>query len=97
MQRRSRKGTSTKGRRTGPRLETRNRARSTTTSVVFGRNLRRVCRARQLSATDLSKLIGRTQRTVERILAGDATLGLALISDIARKLDVPVAELVRDL
>lgn len=66
-------------------------------SVVFGRNLRRVCRTRKLSAADLSRLIGRTQRTVERMLAGNATLGLALISDIARKLNVPIVELVRDL
>jgi hypothetical protein len=45
----------------------------------------------------LAKRIGRTQQTVERMLTGGSIPGLAVIGDIARKLDVPVADLVRDL
>lgn len=65
--------------------------------AVFARNLRRVCRARQLDAAALAKRIGRSQKTVERMLAGQSNLGLVVIDDIARKLDLPVADLVRGL
>jgi transcriptional regulator with XRE-family HTH domain len=59
--------------------------------------LRRVCSDRQLTAAALAKRIGRSEHTVERMLAGESDPGLALIDDIARKLDVPIAELMRGL
>jgi transcriptional regulator with XRE-family HTH domain len=65
--------------------------------VVFGRNLRRVCKSRQLTAAALAKRIGRSQQTVERMLAGESNPGLTIINDIARKLRVPIADLVRGL
>jgi transcriptional regulator with XRE-family HTH domain len=65
--------------------------------VVFGRNLRRACKLRQLDPSALAKLIGRTQQTAKRMLAGRTMPGLAVIDDIARKLDVPLADLLRGL
>lgn len=88
MQRRSRKGSTAKGRR---------RSRSPRSGLIFGRNLRRVCRSRRLTAASLAKLIGRSQQSVERMLEGRASPGLAVIGDIARKLKVPLADLVRSM
>jgi transcriptional regulator with XRE-family HTH domain len=45
----------------------------------------------------LAERIDRSRATVERMLAGESNPGLAVIDDIARKLDVAVAELVRGL
>lgn len=65
--------------------------------MIFGRNLRRACQLRQVDAHALAKLIGRTQQTAKRMLAGHTRPGLAVIDDIARKLDVPLADLLRGL
>ena len=85
------------GRRSRARSEQRISAKSSKAGVLFACNLRRVCRSRELSVAELSKRIGRSQKTVERMLAGHANPGLAVISAIARKLNVPLAELVRGI
>ena len=64
---------------------------------VIGRNLRRICGARGLSASDLAALLGRSRRTAERMLDGLCNPDLREIASMARQLRVHLAELLRGL
>jgi len=66
-------------------------------AYVIGRNLRRICNARRLSASDLAALLGRSRRTTERMLDGQCNPDLREIVSMARQLRVQVAELLRGL
>jgi transcriptional regulator with XRE-family HTH domain len=63
---------------------------------VFGRNLRRACAERRIDAAKLAELTGRSPRSIERMLAGKGNPTLRLLVQVARSIDVPLAELVRD-
>ena len=63
---------------------------------IFGRNLRRACAARRIDAARLAELTGRSRRSVEAMLAGKGNPSLTVLAQLARSIDVPLAELVRD-
>jgi transcriptional regulator with XRE-family HTH domain len=79
-----------------PSRRSRSRQRAETRRV-FGRNLRRACVARQVDAAKLAELTGRSRRSVVRMLAGESNPTLSFLDQVARSIDVPLAELVRDL
>lgn len=64
---------------------------------IFGGNLRRLCKARQLDAVRLAELTGLGRRSVERMLRGEGNPTLSLLRKLAGRLDVALAELVRGL
>lgn len=63
---------------------------------IFGKNLRRACVARRIDVPKLAELTGRSRRSIERMLAGESNPRLLLLVQVARAIDVPLAELVRD-
>lgn len=69
----------------------------TSTGAIFGRNLRRSCRSKGLTAEMVAKRTGYPRSTVQRLLGGELVPGLAVLRHLARKLDTPLSELVRDL
>jgi transcriptional regulator with XRE-family HTH domain len=69
----------------------------TDSALVIGRNLRRICKAKGISATDLAEMLGRSSRTTERILDGQRNLNLKEVALIARQLRVQVPQLLRGL
>ena len=64
---------------------------------IFGKNLRQACAARGIDAAQLAQLTKRSRRSVERMLAGQSNPTVLLLMQIARSIEVPLAELVRDL
>lgn len=66
-------------------------------SQIFGRNLRRACVARGIDAAKLAELTGRGRRSVERMLAGESDPTLSFLEQVARRIDVPLTELLRGL
>jgi transcriptional regulator with XRE-family HTH domain len=65
-------------------------------SRILGRNLRRACVARGIDAARLAKLTGRSRRSIERMLAGESDPTLAVLVEVARSIDVPLGDLLRD-
>jgi transcriptional regulator with XRE-family HTH domain len=72
------------------------RKRRANLSRIFGRNLRRACVARGIDAAGLAKLTGHSRRTIERMLAGESDPPLTALVAVARSIDVPLADLLRD-
>jgi transcriptional regulator with XRE-family HTH domain len=78
-----------------PARKSRSRRRASL-SRILGRNLRRACVARGIDAAGLAKLTGRSRRAIERMLAGDSDPTLTVLMEVARSIDVPLADLLRD-
>lgn len=76
-----------------PARSSRSRGRA---SRIFGKNLRRACAARGIDAAKLAKMTGCSRRSVERMFAGQSNPTVLLLMQVARSIDVPLAELLRD-
>lgn len=53
----------------------------------IGTRLRALCKEKKLNQTELSTLLGKSSRTVQKYENGDIEISLANINDIAKKLD----------
>jgi transcriptional regulator with XRE-family HTH domain len=71
--------------------------RRTRAGQIFGRNLRRVCAAREIDAVRLAELMGRSRGSIERMLAGEGNPTLRFLEKVARSIDVRLIDLARGL
>jgi transcriptional regulator with XRE-family HTH domain len=71
--------------------------RRTRAGQIFGRNLRRVCAARNVDAARLAELMGRSRGSIERMLAGEGNPTLSFLGQVAHSIDVRLRDLVRGL
>lgn len=97
MQRRARQGKSKSVRRSRLRPAHAKTKRAADPAHVFGRNLQRICRAREISAAMLADRIGKSAKAVERMLAGKTDPSLSLLKSIGRAIGAPIQQLVRGL
>lgn len=72
-------------------------SRRTRAGQIFGRNLRRACTARCIDAARLAELMRRSRASIERMLAGEGDPTLKFLGQVAHKLEVRLADLVRGL
>ena len=74
----------------------RNRRR-TRAGHIFGRNLRRVCAARDIDAARLAELMDRSRESIERMLTGKGNPTLRFLVRVAHRTNVRLIDLVRGL
>jgi hypothetical protein len=97
MPRRTGKGRSVRTRRRHAATRGTKMRRVPNSARILGRNLRRICKAQDISTPQFAALIQKNTGTAEALLGGQRNLDLRELVSIARLLRVRVADLVRGL